>query len=97
MSRRESAGSPGTNIRFPTLVSAYRREPVLHKALLLSAIAVVAACPASAEAKHERISCETVRAFVAQVGVIQARMIALAHGMTASQERRARHCLEEGS
>jgi hypothetical protein len=78
-------------------VNAYRREPVLHKALLLSAMALVAACPASADAKHERITCETVRAFVAQVGVVQARMIALAHGMTASQERRARHCLEEGS
>jgi hypothetical protein len=60
-------------------------------------MALVAACPASAEAKRERITCETVRAFVAQVGVVQARMIALAHGMTASQERRARHCLEEGS
>jgi hypothetical protein len=79
------------------LVSAYRREPVLHKAFLVGALAVVAACPASAEVKRERISCETVRAFVAQVGMVQARMIALAHGMTASQERRARHCLEEGS
>ena len=69
----------------------------MHKALLLSAFALVVACPASAESKHEHISCETVRAFVAQVGVVQARMIALAHGMTASQERRARHCLEEGS
>jgi hypothetical protein len=69
----------------------------LHKALLLGAIALAAACPASAEAKSWRISCETVRAFVAQVGLVQARALALAHGMSASQERRARHCLGDGS
>lgn len=34
-----------------------------------------------------------VRAYVAQVGVDQARTIALAHGMTASQEQRAKRCL----
>lgn len=34
-----------------------------------------------------------VRAYVAQVGVAQASAVALAHGMTASQEQRARHCL----
>lgn len=69
----------------------------MHKAFLLGAIALVAACPASAHAKTERISCETVRAFVAQVGLFQARALALAHGMTASQERQAKHCLREGS
>ena len=69
----------------------------MQKAFLLGAIALFAACPASAQAKHSRISCETVRAFVAEVGLFQARMLARAHGMTASQERRARHCLEEGS
>jgi hypothetical protein len=58
-------------------------------------MAVALACPASAHAKTERISCETVRAFVAQVGLFQARVLARAHGMTASQERRARRCLAE--
>ena len=69
----------------------------MHKALLLGAIALAAACPASAQAKSWRISCETVRAFVAQVGLVQARAAALAYGMTPSQERRAKHCLGEGS
>jgi hypothetical protein len=69
----------------------------LQKTLLLGAIALVAAGPASAHAKTERISCETVRAFVAQVGLVQARAIALAHGMTAAEERRARHCLREAA
>ena len=69
----------------------------MHKAFLIGAMALVVACPASAEAKSWRISCETVRAFVAQVGVVQARAAALAHGMTAWQERLARRCLSEGS
>jgi hypothetical protein len=41
------------------------------------------------------ISCEMVRAYVGQVGVMQARAMALAAGMTPAQERRAAHCLEE--
>jgi uncharacterized protein (DUF2141 family) len=67
----------------------------LQKAFLLGAMALFAACPASAQAEHSRITCETVRAFVAEVGLVQARVFARAHGMTASQERRARHCLAE--
>jgi hypothetical protein len=41
------------------------------------------------------ISCEMVRAYVGQVGVMQARAMALAAGMTPAQERRAAHCLQE--
>jgi hypothetical protein len=39
------------------------------------------------------INCETVRAYVAQVGLVQARTLARAAGMTAGQEWRARRCL----
>ena len=39
------------------------------------------------------ITCETVRAYVSQVGLVQARALARASGMTASQEWRARQCL----
>jgi hypothetical protein len=42
---------------------------------------------------HSPITCETVRSYVAQVGVAQARAMALGAGMTASEERRARRCL----
>ena len=39
------------------------------------------------------INCGTVRAYVAQVGLVQARTLARAAGMTAGQEWRARRCL----
>src|SRR5258707_2245273 len=43
------------------------------------------------------ITCETVRAYVSQMGVAQARAMARANGMTAEQERRARQCLTRRS
>jgi len=57
---------------------------------------VVVATPVSAGSRSTRgegITCETVRAYVSQVGLIVARATARANGMTASQERRARQCL----
>ena len=39
------------------------------------------------------ITCQTVRAYVGQVGLAVARATALAYGMTPNQERRARRCL----
>jgi hypothetical protein len=39
------------------------------------------------------ITCETVRSYVNMVGVTQARAMAMAHGMTDAQEKRARRCL----
>jgi hypothetical protein len=46
---------------------------------------------ARGEASH--ISCDTVRSYVGQVGLVQAKALARAAGMTASQEQRARRCL----
>jgi hypothetical protein len=43
------------------------------------------------EASH--VDCGAVRAYVAQVGLVQARTLARAAGMTAGQEWRARRCL----
>ena len=43
--------------------------------------------------KSSHINCETVRAYVAQVGLVQARTLARAAGMIAGQEWRARRCL----
>jgi hypothetical protein len=40
------------------------------------------------------IDCETVRVYVAQLGAQHAKALARAAGMTASQEWRARRCLE---
>lgn len=41
------------------------------------------------------ITCSMVRAYVAHIGLEQARAIAIAHGMTPAQQRRATHCLEK--
>jgi hypothetical protein len=43
------------------------------------------------ESSH--IDCGTVRAYVAQVGLVQTTTLARAAGMTAGQEWRARRCL----
>jgi hypothetical protein len=60
------------------------------KTALLMLIFLATAAPASAN--ELQISCETVRAYVAQVGLIQAKAQAHAAGMTAQQERSARQC-----
>jgi hypothetical protein len=52
---------------------------------------------ASPSPAHAGITCEMVRAYVAQVGVVQARAMALSAGMTAEEERRAKHCLQSGA
>jgi hypothetical protein len=65
----------------------------LLKAIAVAFVWLVAACPPVAEAKLLHISCETVRTYVAQVGLEQARAVAIAHGMTAWQERLALRCL----
>jgi hypothetical protein len=48
--------------------------------------------PASA---HAHITCDMVRAYVAQVGLAQAKAQALSAGMTASEEQRAKRCLDK--
>jgi hypothetical protein len=76
------------------------------KTALLMMIFVATASPASAnsyrtyhDSEHvqwdesSHIDCGTVRAYVAQVGLVQARTMARAAGMTAGQEWRARRCL----
>ncbi len=45
---------------------------------------------------HSHITCDMVRSYVAQVGLAQARAMAQAAGMTASEERRAKQCLLRG-
>ena len=76
------------------------------KTALLMLIFVAAASPVLAKPYHayqnsgqaarsepSHISCDTVRAYVGQVGLVQAKALARAAGMTASQEQRARRCL----
>ena len=61
------------------------------KTTLLMLLFVTAASPVSADPRRANraepaITCETVRAYVSQVGVVAAKAIARASGMTASQE-----------
>jgi hypothetical protein len=75
------------------------------KIALLMTIFVATASPALANSYRtydsdqtrwndsSHVNCETVRAYVAQVGLAQARTLARAAGMTAGQEWRARRCL----
>ncbi len=69
---------------------------------LLTVFFVAGACPAmahqhyqnsDASGKRSGINCEMIRAYVDQVGLVQAKALARSAGMTASQERRARRCL----
>jgi hypothetical protein len=47
----------------------------------------------AARSESSSINCETVRYYVGQMGLEQAKALARAAGMTASQEWRARRCL----
>jgi hypothetical protein len=78
----------------------------MKKTIVLTFILVAASYPAIAKhhhhphreraaTTHSRISCETVRAYVAQVGLAQAKAMAQAAGMTESEERLAAQCLEK--
>jgi len=46
---------------------------------------------------HSGITCEMVRAYVAQVGLAQAVAMAQSGGITSSEKARARRCLAEKS
>ena len=60
------------------------------KNVLLVLIFIAGASPALAD---PQITCETVRSYARQVGLVHAKAQARAAGMTAEQERRARRCL----
>jgi hypothetical protein len=76
----------------------------MKKTVLLIFVFVAASYPAiamqhhyrpGAAGSHARITCEMVRAYVAQIGLAQAKAMAQAAGMTASEEREAVQCLEK--
>jgi hypothetical protein len=46
---------------------------------------------------HSGITCDMVRAYVAQVGLAQATAIAQSAGITSAEKERARRCLAEKS
>jgi hypothetical protein len=52
---------------------------------------------AGAHDSHSGITCEMVRAYVAQVGLAQAAAMAQSAGITSAEKERARRCLAEKS
>jgi hypothetical protein len=87
------------------VLGAIAMKKTWEKTCLLLSILVISSYPAVAKhhyphreraaTSHSRISCETVRAYVAQVGLAQAKAMAQAAGMTESEERQAVQCLEK--
>jgi hypothetical protein len=78
----------------------------VRTALLL--LCVIAATPLSARPQRtghyadqaagsvtSSINCETVRSYVLEIGLVQARALARANGMTPLQEWRATQCLDK--
>jgi hypothetical protein len=61
--------------------------------LVATASPVLASSNRANWAGHSTITCETVRAYVSQVGLATATAMARANGMTVAQERKARQCL----
>ena len=81
-----------------TFDTAYDLKGRLMKTSLLMLLFVVAASPVLADPHRgsgdgSAITCDTVRAYVSQVGIVAAKAMARANGMTAAQERRAKQCL----
>jgi hypothetical protein len=77
----------------------------MKKTALLIFISLAVSYPAIAQQRHHhrehtatshsRITCEMVREYVAQVGVVQAKAMAQAAGITESEKREAVQCLEK--
>ena len=74
---------------------AHRTHAGIHIAQHADVAPHVAA--SSGSISHSAITCEMVRAYVAQVGLAQAAAMAQSAGITASEKDRARRCLEQKS
>jgi hypothetical protein len=78
-----------------------------NSTLLALALVVTASCPSNARphrhhhhsvqapTSHSQITCEMVRAYVAQVGVTQAKTMAEGAGISESEKQQAIQCLRE--
>jgi hypothetical protein len=82
-----------TNKQKDQIISMKTISGALAIATLALSADVVLADPQRANRSEPAITCQTVRAYVSQVGIAAAKAFARANGMTASQERQARQCL----
>jgi hypothetical protein len=77
----------------------------MKKTALVIVISLAVSYPAIAKQRHHhrertatshsRVTCEMVRAYVAQVGLVQAKAMAQAAGITETEKREAAQCLEK--
>jgi hypothetical protein len=77
----------------------------MKRSVLLAFVVIAVSHPALARHRHSdqdatsgersHITCDMVRAYVAQVGLVQAKAMAENAGLTASDKRRAMQCLEK--
>jgi hypothetical protein len=75
----------------------YAARTVHHASLAHHANVAHRAGSADERASHAGITCDMVRAYVAQVGLTQAIAMAEASGITSSEKERARRCLTQKS
>ena len=70
---------------------------VHHAKTVHQAKTVHNATASNARESHAGITCEMVRAYVAQVGLAQATAMAQSNGITPAEKERAKRCLAEKS
>ncbi|MGC2121718.1 MAG: hypothetical protein WA652_02580, partial [Xanthobacteraceae bacterium] len=78
----------------------------MKETALVAMMAVAVSCPSLAKTlhhhhlpptatSHSHITCEMVRAYVAQIGLVQAKAMAQTSGLTEIEKRQAMQCLRE--
>jgi hypothetical protein len=78
----------------------------MKKTALPATMLVALSCPSFARTlrrhhsretttSHSHITCEMVRAYVAQIGLVQAKAMAQTSGLTEMEKRQAMQCLRE--
>jgi hypothetical protein len=83
---------------FPSMAKPYHsRHVVAHTNHHANAHATPHADRTSEHASHSGITCEMVRAYVAQVGLVQATAMAQSAGITSAEKERAKRCLAQKS
>ena len=77
--------------------TAHHAVPAHHRNLAHAHHVTVARRATAEGESHSGITCEMVRAYVAQVGLAQAAAMAQSAGITSAEKERARRCLAQKS
>ena len=77
--------------------TAHHAVPAHHRDLARTRHTAVVRHAAAEGESHSGITCDMVRAYVAQVGLAQAAAMAQSAGITSAEKERARRCLAQKS